>query len=365
METMRYEHITSQGAKLLYTIENGHAIITKLAEPFAGALVLPAIIDEHPVTEIGGAAFAGCKALTSVCLPESVTKIWFDAFADCIGLTSVIIPKRVTTIEPNVFDGCSRLKIEVDERNPAYCSRDGVLFDKAMRTLVAAPGVKGEYVIPEDVECIAEGAFEENANVRSVIIPKRVAMIEEAAFSGCSALTSIVIPKGVRVIKEAAFRWCDSLTLAVISESVTNLSPEAFINCPVQQINVDANNPSYCSRDGVLFDKAMRTLIVASGVTDGYVIPEGVTCIECCAFSENKALTTIRIPNGVTDIGEWAFCGCDNLRTIWFEGAPPKMTDDWWLEFAVGRYPAAFREAWEAVLDENGCWHGLRMEPEV
>lgn len=45
-------------------------------------------------------------------------------------------------------------------------------------------------------------------------------------------------------------------------------------------------------------------------------IPEGVTQIQMMAFAGCTSLSSITIPNGVTDIGKWAFFECTSLTNI-------------------------------------------------
>ena len=60
-----------------------------------------------------------------------------------------------------------------------------------------------------------------------------------------------------------------------------------------------------------------KTLI---GVLDKNIthiaIPNGITTIECCAFSGCSALESIDIPNSVTTIGNAAFKECSSLQSI-------------------------------------------------
>ena len=70
--------------------------------------------------------------------PASLTSIGYYAFRDCDALTN----------------------LTVDEGNPAFTSRDNVLYSKDMDTLVCYPtGANKEVVIPDMVCSVREGAF--------------------------------------------------------------------------------------------------------------------------------------------------------------------------------------------------------------
>ena len=147
------------------------------------------------VTSIGQGAFANCVSLTSVTIPSSVTSIGEVAFAGCSSLISITIPSSVTSIGEAPFPRCSSLtSITVDNRNPAYASIDGVLFDKNIRSIISYPTGK---------------------TARTYIIPSSVTTVGDAAFYGCS-LTSVTIPSSVTVIGFGAFQE-SSLTSVTLS----------------------------------------------------------------------------------------------------------------------------------------------------
>ncbi len=113
------------------------------------------------LTSIGGSAFSGCEALTSVAFPASLTSIGDYAFLGCDALTSVSFPTSLTSIGYYAFSGCEALtNLMVDESNPAFASRDNVLYSKNLDTLVCYPaGLGKEVVIPEMVRSVREDAF--------------------------------------------------------------------------------------------------------------------------------------------------------------------------------------------------------------
>lgn len=119
---------------------------------FSGCSSLTSVSIPKGMTSIGDYAFQDCGLITSVTIPESVTSIGKYAFENCCSLVSVVIPKGVTSIGEGVVAGCSSLTaIGVFPDNLNYTSSDGVLYSKDMCKLLAYPGAKTSYVIPEGV----------------------------------------------------------------------------------------------------------------------------------------------------------------------------------------------------------------------
>ena len=57
------------------------------------------------------------------------------------------------------------------------------------------------------------------------------------------------------------------------------------------------------------------------------VIPEGVTEIQDNAFYGCSSLETVTISSSVTLLRNCAFCDCPNLRTVYFEGDAPQQAN--------------------------------------
>ena len=90
-----------------------------------------------------------------------------------------------------------------------------------------------------------------------------------------------------------------------------------------------------------------------------------VTSIGEWAFAGCDRLTSVTIPSSVTTIGDSAFSGCWSLTFVTFEGVPPSIGffafHNIWSS-PTGYYLPEHAAAWEAVLDANGEWHGLKMK---
>lgn len=63
-------------------------------------------------------------------------------------------------------------------------------------------------------------------------------------------------------------------------------------------------------------DDTQKWVDYFNGTLTEFTIPEGVTQIKDYAFNDYSSLTSVTIPNSVTSIGQWAFEGCPNLTDI-------------------------------------------------
>ena len=184
---------------------------------------------------------------------------------------------------------------------------------------------QGNVVIPEEVTymnrarkvtSIGERAFFRCENLTSITIPNNVTSIGEYAFYFCQGLTSFTIPNNVTSIGEYAFWDCTNLASIIIPSKVSKIAKNSF-GLGLTSIIVDNSNASFCSDDGVLFNKSKKALILYPKSKIGsYTIPNDVKYIREEAFSSCSRLTSITIPNSVLTIGKSAFKSCRSLTSV-------------------------------------------------
>jgi len=102
---------------------------------------------------------------------KTVTQIYSSAFSGRQydgNMATVSIPATLNYIEDYAFSFGYIEKIDVSESNPYYCVKDGVLYDKNMKTLIFYPNKYGKFNIPNGVETISYGAFDEAISLTEI-----------------------------------------------------------------------------------------------------------------------------------------------------------------------------------------------------
>ena len=333
----------SQGLEFKLHPESNAYIVTGIGTCADTNIVIPNTYENKPVTAIGAKAFKDCSSLESIIIPnnvisigamafydcswlESVTiegnaSIYNDAFRGCTSFTSVTIGNSATSIGYYSFHFSTLLeRINVDESNPNYKSIDGVLYTKDGATLLLyPPGKKNtSFTIPNSVTSIGEQAFYNCTSLASITIPNSVTSIENHAFSDCTSLTSVTIPNSVTSVGSMSFYSCDKLI------EVYNLSPLDFSSRfdSAKIIHTSLDEPSILETvDSYIFMtwEGKYYLVNYIGDETEITLPEsykGNNYQILNAFSNNKKINKVIIPNNVTSIGEYAFYYCTSLASI-------------------------------------------------
>ena len=286
-------------------------------------------------------------SITNIVIDDGVTSIGSKAFIAYTNVTSVSIGKDVSEIGVGALSQLSACTTFDVSKNSNFTTDDtGALFDHSKKKLIAFPcgSSAATYEIPNTVTTISYGAFSRAAHLKTITIPAKSSLstIGYGAFAFTTALETVnLIPASANTIGDIPFAqsgvkyiYCANAdTRDRIQGKVNGLLVDVLLPNETPAIEFTDNGYTYRIDDGkallVSAPKNEATPTVPSGVTyQGATYPvtgiwEGAFAISLdwteansSADKRNEKITSVVLPDSVTQIGERAFYFCKNLSTI-------------------------------------------------
>lgn len=285
------------------------------------------------VTEFAAYAIYTVPALEQITLPEGLTTLNELSMADDTALGAIHLPKSVTFVHYRALEGCTAMPaIEVDPDNGAYCSIDGVLFDKAAETLVYYPQGRTTdlYVVPDGVTAIGQNAFNDCAALGG-IRTNDVKAIGIEVFRGDKNLKYVDLSDTVETVDAGAFYNCSGITTLTGTKALREIGANAFYSC--------------------------------SSLT--YVLLPAVTLLGETAFNYCNKVTRVAIGPDIQTIMSGAFNNCKALEQVYFlGGVPGSISTKMFVSKQAGMtvyYDAARASEW--APNGETTWAGLKIAP--
>lgn len=131
-------------------------------------------------------------------------------------------------------------------------------------------------------------------------------VVGKAMLASCEKLKRIVLPLQTTKIEADAFRNCSSLHTIEVPTLVESIETSAGCTA-LAEINVQAGNSHYSSKDGVLLSGDGKDILwFPMGKGGEYTLPSTVTTVGDYAF-RNCRIETFHFADGLTSIGKYAF----------------------------------------------------------
>ncbi|MGM9969602.1 MAG: leucine-rich repeat protein [Anaeroplasma sp.] len=259
-------------------------------------LKLETVIIGSDIKEIGEYAFANCSVLATVTINGDLSNASDGLFENDGALINLTI-NGLTNIGNNSFYGCSSLTT-IDLSN------------------VVEIGVQGFY------GC---------RSLTSVDLPK-VKKLNISAFLFASSLTNINMPTAEYIDAQAVSMT--AVSKITLNSNISYIAPTAFYdNKQLTEFNYVYNSQVLTSgrvNSYVLLDNGVLYITLANGKLQLSSYPTGKTDIEysvinntarieAYAGANNTSITKLVLPQTLKLIGNMAFYGCPNLKTVEFE----------------------------------------------
>lgn len=121
------------------------------------------------------------------------------------------------------------------------------------------------------------------------------------------------VPNSAHKLESGLFKDCTNLEGIYIGIGVTQIGRETFINCTSLK-DIHIGDSVTAIENGWADAGAFQGCTSLTSV----VVPDGMTEIGACAFQGCTKLKDVTLPDSLSKIDDWAFYGCTNLSNIDF-----------------------------------------------
>ncbi len=230
---------------------------------FEGNSTVVSVKFNSEIVTVKDRAFKDCTALKEVTKTESLTSLGASAFEGCSALEEFEYPESVTAVPEKCFAGCTALADVKEHKNLKNVAVD------------AFKDTAWENAQPDGALSFGRVTYGVKGQVKNIEIPKGVSLIEDYVFLGCDYIETVTFGPDVEEIGLYAFQNCTNLKEVNFDDAMGVLDAGAFKGCSSLKVA----------------DFSETTL-----ATIGYE-----------AFAGCVALEEIKIPETLSDIGDFAF----------------------------------------------------------
>ena len=276
---------------------------------FNGCSAIENILLDNNINVLGDYAFANCVNVKEINLNNSISSIGAYAFKNLAIPTEVVVYNSTTYIGCGAFQGCNGLV----EMSLPFTGRstDASAYDAVFGYVFGYTTYKGSHYgngttnFINEVYGSAEGAVWQYSCINSYYRTSFYYYIP-------SSLQKVTITNQSD-IRIAAFNGCQYINEVYYTKTISDIGEAAFQNCKaLKRFNSDIDGKADLTGEYASIGKhAFKNCLTINDV----VIPNGVTNIGDYAF-EALSVTSLNIPDTVEQIGVGALYGCNKLQSL-------------------------------------------------
>ena len=247
-----------------------------------------------------------------VIIPEeingySVTEIGSRAFSDCSNIKSIVLPKSIQIVGSYAFSNCDSLESVDMEENGGICE---VVFESG--AFSECPKLS-QVNFSSDVSSLGEYLFSNCRSLSVLQLPENVKVLGESMLKG-TKITSITIPKKVERIIGSNYRGplagCETLKEVIFEEEMKKI--------PDYIASTDDSTKNHIEK--VKIPNGVTEIGVYAFYNCGEIInielPQTLEKIGNMAFESCRGLKSISLPESLKEIGGRAFANCNGIEKL-------------------------------------------------
>ena len=184
--------------------------------------------------EIGASAFYGCTGIQSVVIPDAVSNIGESSFRDCTNLRTINFTPTLQSIESSAFWNCTSLQ--------------SVTFPEGIKTIggcafYGCTALTGDLELPQSLTSLGNYAFDGCTGYEgTLIIRSGLTSIPYEAFCNCK-FRNITLPSTLRTIGSRAF-YNHQASKIVVPGIVTSIESQGLYGSNLRSVYFRGNAPS-------------------------------------------------------------------------------------------------------------------------
>ena len=269
----------------------------------------------NSLEKVGDFAFYHCFGISgNLTIPDSVTSLGMYCFYN-ISISSITLSQQLTTISDSAFADCINIKTIPDLPQN--------LKELGSEAFYGCEKMTGNLSFPNGLEIIGRCSF---MNCYSIIcsieIPDSVTSVGYAAFFS-SGITSLKLSNNLKTIEDATFSYSHLAGKIEFPQEIESICANAFFQTNITEVVFLGNIKEF--GDSCFYSTSISTIqipqsvkvipskfLMSSSLTGKLKLPISTTEIQSYAFAYT-AITSIEMPEELSIIGDYAFCGDSQL----------------------------------------------------
>lgn len=265
-------------------------------------------------------AFNGCTSLNNIDMPSTVVGIYNNVFDGCTSLSNVKFNDRYTTLGHHVFKKCPLAAVTFPNTlnsigEYAFESTNLKTVDLSNTQITSLPNGSffncqqlNDVKLPIALTDIGERAFYQSA-IASITFPSSLQKIDAWAFQN-TQLTNVVIPTKTGHIGDGAFSDNANLKTVVVNGLECYLAVNSFAKCPtLTDVYITSDKEPNAERYGFPFDNNPKVHVVPNYLETF----KGLNTCNTTNFDTNLSITLNKEWTTLTSAYNLDFSGVEGL----------------------------------------------------